>query len=60
MKLMDFQTYEEEYKGNLIAWDNKLDAPDDDETLRNIFLDIAYNLHILAEMAMERQGYVRR
>ena len=41
MKLMDFQTYEEEYKGNLIAWDNKLDAPDDDETLRNIFLDLA-------------------
>lgn len=60
MKRMDFQTYEEEYKSNLIAWDNKLDVLDDDETLRNIFLDIAYNLHILAKMAMERQGYVRR
>ena len=58
MKHMDLQTYEKEYKNNLIVWDNKLDAPDDDETIRNIFLDIAYSLHILADMAMERQGYI--
>ena len=58
MKRMDLQTYEKNYKNNLITWDNKLDAIDDDETIRNIFLDIAYSLHILADMAMERNGYI--